>query len=95
MAPVNIGYTAGIETTRIATQWIEKSMEMDRIIVISEHAKYGFETTSYQATNQQTGEVVPNFKCPTPVDVVNYAIRDTQPQKVDLKLDYDFNLIYL
>ena len=29
MAPVNIGYTAGIETTRISTQWVEKSLEMD------------------------------------------------------------------
>jgi glycosyltransferase involved in cell wall biosynthesis len=93
MAPVNIGYTAGIETTRISTQWVEKSMEMDRIIVISEHAKYGFEKTSYQATNQKTGETISDFKCQTPVDVVNYAVRDISPQKVDLKLDYDFNFL--
>ena len=26
LAPVNIGVTAGIETTKIAPQWIEKSM---------------------------------------------------------------------
>ena len=32
MAPVNIGYTAGIETTKVAHQWIEKGNQMDRII---------------------------------------------------------------
>ena len=93
MAPVNIGYTAGIETTRISAQWIEKSIEMDRIIVISEHAKYGFESTRYEARNEQTGQVLSNFKCPVPVDVVNYAVRATSPQKIDLNLDYDFNFL--
>ena len=33
IAEVNIGYTAGIETTKIAPQWIEKSRLMDKIIV--------------------------------------------------------------
>ena len=35
MAPVNIGYTAGIETTKIAHQWIPKSNEMDKIMTNS------------------------------------------------------------
>ena len=30
LAPINIGYTAGIETTKVAPQWIEKSYLMDR-----------------------------------------------------------------
>ena len=45
LAPVNIGVTAGIETTKIAPVWVEKSMQMDKIIVTTQHAKYGFENT--------------------------------------------------
>ena len=29
IAPINIGYTAGIETTKVAPHWIEKSRLMD------------------------------------------------------------------
>ena len=43
MAPVNIGYTAGIETTKIAHQWIQKCNEMDKIITISSFSKQGFD----------------------------------------------------
>ena len=57
MAPVNIGYTAGIETNKVSPQWIEKSKLMDKIIVVSEHAKNIYETTVYQAENPQTKEV--------------------------------------
>ena len=46
IAPINIGVTAGIETTKIAPIWIEKSHQMDKIIVVSEHAKYGFDNTT-------------------------------------------------
>ena len=55
MAPVNIGYTAGIETNKIAGPWIEKCQLMDRIIVVSEHAKHGFENTSYEVVDRNTG----------------------------------------
>ena len=35
MAPINIGYTAGIETTRTAPVWLEKANMMDKIVVVS------------------------------------------------------------
>ena len=36
IASVNIGYTAGIETTKVSPQWIAKSNEVvDKIIVVS------------------------------------------------------------
>ena len=43
LAPVNIGYTAGIETTKVAPAWLQKANEMDRIIVVSNHSKDVFE----------------------------------------------------
>ena len=39
LAETNIGYTAGIETTKISHQWIEKSQLMNQIIVVSNHSK--------------------------------------------------------
>ena len=39
LAPLNYGYTAGIETTNVAPNWLVKANEMDGMIVISEFAK--------------------------------------------------------
>jgi len=93
LAPINIGYTAGIETNRIDPGWIEKSNIMDKLIVVSNHAKSGFDNSVYSAQNNKTGEVNNNFRCLTPVDAVNYAVRDFEPENIDLKLDYDFNFL--
>jgi glycosyltransferase involved in cell wall biosynthesis len=92
LAPINIGVTAGIETTKIAPQWVAKSLEMDKIIVTSEHAKYGFENTSYEATNKETNE---NFiaKVTCPIEVVNYPVKSIKIEKIDLDLKYDFNFV--
>ena len=35
ICPVNIGYTAGIETTMVAPQWLQKGNDMDKILVVS------------------------------------------------------------
>ena len=93
LAPVNIGYTAGIETTKISPIWIEKSQLMDRIIVVSNHAKYGFDNTSYEARNQHTGEVIKDFKCQAPIEVVNFAARKPEASKLNLDLSTDFNFL--
>ena len=93
MAPINIGVTAGIETTKIAPVWVEKSKLMDKIIVVSEHAKYGFDNTVYQAQNKQTGDVIPEFRCDTPIDVVGYPVREFKPADIDLDFAYDFNFL--
>jgi len=93
MAHKNIGYTAGIETTQIALEWIEKSNMMDQIIVVSNHAKSGFETTSYDVTNSNTGENITGYKCTTPVHVVNYPIRHFESEDMNLELETDFNFL--
>ena len=92
MAPVNIGVTAGVETTKISPQWVEKSMQMDKIIVVSEHAKYGFENTEYQATNNQTGE---NFmaKVTCPVEIVGYPVKNIESTDISLDLKHEFNFL--
>ena len=45
---VNIGITAGIETTAVSNAWIEGCNKMDLIIVPSEHSKEGFVKALYE-----------------------------------------------
>lgn len=93
MAPINVGYTAGIETTKIAHQWIQKSNEMDKIIVVSNHSKYVFENTEYKAENTKTGEQL-LIKNTSPVSAVGYPVKtfDNLPE-LDLELSTSFNFL--
>jgi len=49
---VNIGITAGIETTAVSNAWIEGCNKMDLIIVPSEHSKEGFVHALYEKIQQ-------------------------------------------
>ena len=93
LAPINIGVTAGIETTKVAPQWIEKSMVVDKIITISEHSKQVYEHSSYKAQNSKTGELIEDFRCTTPIEIVHYPVRDFESADLNLELDYDFNFL--
>ena len=93
LAPVNIGYTAGIETTKVAHQWIQKSNEMDKVMVVSSHSKKVFENTEYQAQNQQTGEQF-ILRTQTPIEAVGYPVKtfETLPE-LGLDLPTSFNFL--
>ena len=91
IAPINIGYTAGIETDRVAPNWLQKGNEMDKILVVSKHAKSTFQNTKAEAHNPQTGEKVP-YKLETPIDVVWEKTERQPPEEVPgFKLDYEKN----
>jgi len=92
IAPINIGYTAGIETTKVAAVWLQKVNEMDKIIVVSNHSKDVFKDTIYTAQHPTTGHPI-KLKCNSPVEVVNYPVREFKKKKVNLNLDYDFNYL--
>jgi len=93
IAPVNIGYTAGIETTKVAHQWIQKGNEMDKIIVVSNHSRDVFVNTVYEAVHQETSEKV-EFRLQTPIDSVNYPVKTFKElPDLDFELDYDFNFL--
>ena len=91
LAPINVGYTAGIECDKIDPVWIEKAKIMDRIIVISNHAKSGFDNTVWKGTAPDNSSVV--LKNSVPVDAVNYAVRKWEPTDIKIDLDYDFNFL--
>ena len=92
LAPINVGYTAGIETTKVAPLWLEKANLMDRMIVVSNHSKNIFDQSNYSGQHAQTKEKM-TLTCQTPIKVVNYAVRPTDAQPIELELDYDFNYL--
>jgi len=92
LAPINIGVTAGIETTMVAPQWIEKGNMMDKIITISEHSRWSYAETKYEAQNDQTGEKI-DFRCMTPIEYVGYPVRLFEPKALDLDLETNFNFL--
>ena len=93
LAPVNIGYTAGIEATRVAPQWLEKANIMDKVIIISNFSKTAFEQTSYEGVEEKSGQKM-ILKNTTPLAVVNYPVKtfDDLPD-LTLDLEYDFNFL--
>ena len=93
IAPINIGYTAGIETNKTAPQWLQKGNEMDKILVVSNHAKETYTNTVYEAKNNQTGEVFP-YKLQTPVEVVWEKTPRAESEIIEgFDLPYDFNFL--
>ena len=92
IAPINIGVTAGIETTAISAEWIEKSSLMDKIVTISKHSMDTFVNTVYKATNNHSGREQ-DYKCTTPVEYVSYPVREFETKNIDLDLTTDFNFL--
>ena len=93
IAPLNIGYTAGIETTKVAPEWIEKANIMDKIVVVSNHSKNVFEDTAYMLQNEK--KETTNFVCNTAIEVVNYPVKKYASADLNLDLPYDFNFLCL
>ena len=94
ICPINIGYTAGIETDRVAPQWLQKGNDMDKILVVSNHAKDTYINTIAQAKNNQTGETFP-YKLETPVKVVweNTPLAESCEDIPNFEPRHDFNFI--
>tara|TARA_R110001592_G_C13151182_1_gene748161 strand:- start:808 stop:2043 length:1236 start_codon:yes stop_codon:yes gene_type:complete len=93
IAPMNVGYTAGIETTAVAPQWLQKGNEMDKILVVSNHAMNTYKNTTATATNNETGETFP-YKLETPIDVVwENTIREKAEEIPNLDISTDFNFL--
>ena len=90
MAPINVGYTAGIETTKVAPVWLQKTNEiMDHLIVISNHSKNVFDATIAEAQDEK-GNKFP-YKLQKPCYAITYPIKPQESTAVDLDLPYEFN----
>ncbi len=93
ITPHDIGYTAGIETDKAAPVWLQKSNEMDKVITISKHSADILKNTSWKAQNEQTGEIIENYKCETPVTHVGFPVKELETTELELSLKHDFNFL--
>jgi len=93
IAPYNIGYTAGAETSLISGPWLQKINTMDRIITTSEHTKNSIISTVYNVNDTTTGQYKGELSARPPVEAVNYAVRDIEPQELDLDFSTPFNFL--
>ena len=92
LAPYNVGYTAGIETTKLSPLWLEKTYVVDKIIVPSKHSKDVFDTTSWEGTDQRTNQQI-KLTCVKPVEVVNFPVKNIESEEINLELQTDFNFL--
>ena len=93
VSPMDVGYTAGIETNKISPTWIEKSKVVDKIIVTSDHSKNVFLDTTYDMMNSQTKQKVGTVRCHTPIETVGYPVKQIIKEKLNLDLKTDFNFL--
>lgn len=66
----NCLFTAGIETTVCAPQWIEAINQLDLTIVPSKHAKDVFENSVFQKKDQNSQQIIGEIRLSKPVEVV-------------------------
>ena len=83
---INIGVTAGIETSAVSNNWIESCNKMDYIIVPSEHSKSGFVNALYEKMQQlsngeqrKVGELI----LEKPIDVLFEGVDDNVFKPID------------
>lgn len=104
---VNIGVTAGIETTLCDVSWIEGVNRMNLTLVSSKHAKQVFEQSSFEQRDQ-AGRPIRQIKLEKPVEVIfegvdlnkYFHIPETEIPKVDVANTLDtvkegFNYLYV
>jgi hypothetical protein len=94
----NIGITAGVETTIIPKEFVDGSNKMDLILVPSEFTKSIMLNTAYQQKNQQTCQIVAEFRITKPVEVLFEGVNEEIFGKGDKlseldKVQEDFNFL--
>ena len=100
----NIGFTAGIETTVCAPEWIDGVNRMDITLVSSNHAKQVFENTTFEQKDQQSNQVIRIIKLEKPVEVLfegadiekYYPLETSKVKDIDLSsIKEDFAYLFL
>ena len=92
MSPVDIGFTAGIETTKTSPEWLHAGNAMDKILVVSNHAKVSYQSTSVLARDQNGNQIT--YSLETPVEVVNQSTVRAEPEEIkELDLEHDNNFL--
>ena len=102
---VNIGVTAGIETTICDPSWIEGCNRMDLTLVSSQHAKTVFENSQFEQKDSNTNKTTAIIKLTSQVEVLFEGVDlnkyfKTTPTQTDLiqqisKIKEDFAFLFV
>jgi len=91
---INIGVTAGIETTVCPKDWIDGCNRMDMIIATSHHSKNVLLSTVYQERKKDTDQVINEFRVTKPIEVLfegtDYKETEGLPTIDNIKEDFAF-----
>ena len=96
----NIGITAGVETTIVPKEFIDGTNKMDLTLVPSNFTKNSLVGTAYQQKDQNTGQIVNEFRVNKPVEVLmegvdlSIFLPETKTKLEDLdNIPTDFNFL--
>jgi glycosyltransferase involved in cell wall biosynthesis len=97
----NIGFTAGIESTLCAGDWIDGLNKMDLNIVSSEHAKKVFLESKFELRNKETNALERAVELVKPIEVLFegantdiYKVLNT-PCSLDISIKEDFAYLFV
>jgi glycosyltransferase involved in cell wall biosynthesis len=95
---INIGITAGIETTLIPKNWVDGCNKMDLVITTSQFSKDILLSTIYNEVEQGTNRVIQKHQITKPVEVLfegaNKVYNDKY-SKIDLDIKEDFCFLFV
>jgi glycosyltransferase involved in cell wall biosynthesis len=96
---VNIGITAGIETTVAPKNWIDGCNQMDLVITTSKFSKEILIQTVYNETEKLTGKLVRQHKIERPIEVLfeglDTKIFNNEGGDFDLNIKEDFAYLFV
>ena len=96
---INIGITAGIETTVAPKDWIDGCNRMDLIVVTSKFSKDVLLSTVYNETENNTGKLIKQFKIEKPIEVlfegVDTKIFNNEYKGIDIDIKEDFAYLFV
>lgn len=96
---LNIGITAGIETTVAPKDWIDGCNKMDLIIVTSKFSKDVLLSTVYNETENNTGKLIKQFKLEKPIEVLfegaDTKIYNNNYKGIDIDIKEDFAYLFV
>jgi glycosyltransferase involved in cell wall biosynthesis len=97
----NIGFTAGIESTLCAGDWIDGLNKMDLNIVSSEHAKKVFLESKFELRNKETNVLERTVELAKPIEVLFegantdiYKVLNT-PCSLNISIKEDFAYLFV
>lgn len=94
---INIGITAGIETTVAPKSWVDGCNRMDHIIATSTFSRDVLLSTVYNETDNNTGKLIKQYRIEKPISVLFEGV-DTNlynNQYSGMELDIKENFAYL